>query len=82
MTVLPNHLEWKMFRYNDPTIPLVLTDLGRLRGDAEPESVVDGKYKAVRIELGLPSSSYATMAVREILKTDTSPSFHSSLNEH
>lgn len=82
MIVQPAHMEWKMFRYSDPTIPLVLTDLDRLRGDVEPESEADGKYEALRIGLTLPSSSYATMAVREILKTETSPSFHSSLNDY
>ena len=69
-----------MFRYNDPTIPLALTDLARTRGDPEPASEVDGKYEALRIELSLPSSSYATMVVRDILKTDTSASFHSSIS--
>ena len=38
-------------------------------------------YKALVVEFGLPSSSYATMALREITKMDMSAQFHVTLNE-
>lgn len=40
-----------------------------------------GSLKAVKVEFSLPSSCYATMAIRELLKMDTSPAFQTSLNE-
>ena len=39
-----------------------------------------GKFKALKMELSLPSSTYATMAVREVLKCSTSPSHQATLN--
>jgi len=39
-----------------------------------------GKYKALKMELSLPSSTYATMAVREVLKCNTSAAYQATLN--
>ncbi|XP_028412402.1 pseudouridylate synthase 7 homolog [Dendronephthya gigantea] len=83
MVVKPESLSWEITCYDDPTVSLVETDYDRMMGVTKPAvSCSDGKYKALRMEFTLPSSSYATMLVREILKTDTSPSYHSSLNRH
>lgn len=58
--------------YNSETDTLIRSDLEELRGEPEPESIENGSQKALILEFSLPSSSYATMALREILKCDTS----------
>lgn len=40
----------------------------------------EGKYLALRMEFSLPPSSYATMAIREVLKLDTSIKKQTQLN--
>ncbi|PVD25207.1 hypothetical protein C0Q70_15705 [Pomacea canaliculata] len=80
MVVRPADLEWRTFLYDDYTIPLALSDLDRLENISEPKSCPGGKLCAVRLSFTLPSSCYATMALREVLKTDTSPSHQITLN--
>lgn len=59
-------------KYNTENETLIRSDLEELRGEPEPKSIEDGSQKALIVEFSLPSSSYATMALREILKCDTS----------
>ncbi|KAK5574628.1 hypothetical protein RB653_009881 [Dictyostelium firmibasis] len=66
-----NDLTYKIFNYDDFTIPLALSDIEILKGSTEPVNVQDGKHKAVRVCFNLPSSTYATMAYREILKSSS-----------
>ena len=40
-----------------------------------------GSLKALKVEFTLPPASYATMAIRELIKMETSPSFQTSLND-
>lgn len=37
--------------------------------------------KALKLAFTLPASCYATMAIRELLKTSTSVAFHKTLNQ-
>lgn len=68
-------------RYNDVTLPLTLSDLDVLEGKLPPKSIEDGSRIALKIEFSLPSSTYATMVLREILKTETSSHYQSLLNQ-
>ncbi|KAL1497061.1 hypothetical protein ABEB36_008086 [Hypothenemus hampei] len=77
-----NDFDWKIMHYNNPTDNLIQSDLEELNGEAEPQSVEDGKYKAVVLAFNLCSSSYATMVLREILKCNTSSSAQASLNHY
>nr|CAI5848544.1 unnamed protein product [Callosobruchus analis] len=73
---------WKLMFYNSPTDNLIRSDFDELREIPEPTSAENGKYKALLIEVNLPTSSYATMLLREILKTDTASSAHAKLNDY
>jgi len=68
---LPGDLTWSHYRYNDPTYPLALNDKEILDGKAEAVSVPDGKWLATSMEFSLPSSTYATMFLREVTKEPT-----------
>eukprot|EP01094_Clydonella_sp_ATCC50884_P017215 TRINITY_DN2956_c1_g3_i1.p1 TRINITY_DN2956_c1_g3~~TRINITY_DN2956_c1_g3_i1.p1 ORF type:complete len:773 (+),score=243.69 TRINITY_DN2956_c1_g3_i1:249-2321(+) len=63
-------VEWKIMRY-DELEPLVLSDMDRIKGKPEPQSKPDGEHKAVVVAFTLPSSCYATMALREAMKRST-----------
>lgn len=81
IVIRPSNVDHEIVNYNDHTMPLFLTDLDKLSGKEEPCGVPDGQYKAVRARFNLPSSSYATVALREILKIDMSSPFQTKLNE-
>lgn len=81
LLVKPSLMSWRWLRYNDVKQPLVVTDKEALSGALEPESVPDGKYWALQLEFTLPTSTYATMALREVLRSDTSSAYQSTLNQ-
>lgn len=81
LLVKPSIMSWRWMRYNDVKQPLALTDKDRINGAQEPQSVPDGKYWALQMEFTLPTSTYATMALREVLRCDTSSAYQSTLNQ-
>lgn len=76
----PENVEWEIVRYDQADIPLTLTDQERMEGKPQPERIPDGKYLALILNLTLKSSQYATMAIREVCKQDTSAGFQATLN--
>lgn len=78
--VKPADVSWSHHQYNDYTLPLTLSDWDILKKQKLPDPVEIGKFKAVVLELTLPPSCYATMALREVLKQDTSAAHQTSLN--
>ncbi|KAK0085544.1 hypothetical protein PV325_004948 [Microctonus aethiopoides] len=69
---LPENLTWRIINYKEIHDELIRTDIDDLRGNEGPKDNPDGKYKALILEMSLKPSTYATMALREILKHDTS----------
>jgi tRNA pseudouridine13 synthase len=78
--IKPNDIKWKFLRYNDFKIPLSQSDLSIMAGDSPPSECPDGTKGALQLQFSLPSSSYATMALRELLVTDTSSHAQTILN--
>lgn len=68
----PENLQWKMVSYENPHDDLIVSDLETLKGAKEPEAKEGATKKALLLDFHLPSAAYATMALREILKVDTS----------
>ncbi|CAM0137074.1 multisubstrate pseudouridine synthase 7 [Umbelopsis sp. WA50703] len=74
----PSQLDWSFIRYDDPNKKLCQTDADLLKGEAELTSD-EGPYLALRLNLSLSTSQYATMALREIMKQQTSSGYHAGL---
>jgi tRNA pseudouridine13 synthase len=61
-------------RYNDPDVALSQSDEDQLLGlDAPPteEEAKEGKFAALQVRLTLGTSSYATMALRQVIFVDS-----------
>ncbi|XP_047675266.1 pseudouridylate synthase 7 homolog isoform X5 [Tachysurus fulvidraco] len=78
--ICPKDVSWELIHYDDPRVPLVHTDVEKLENKPAPVYLTDGKYKALKMEFSLPPSTYATMAIREVLKMDTSIKNQTQLN--
>lgn len=74
----PGNLEYEIVNYEDDSIQLVRTDLEILQAKKRGEQLdrtikpEGGSKKAVILKMQLGVSSYATMALREFMKADTS----------
>lgn len=72
-------MSWSVLRYTDPDVSLAQADEDKLLAFDPPAVVQDGKFLALQINLTLGTAAYATMALREITKADTSSHAQSSL---
>ncbi|KAF7391993.1 hypothetical protein HZH68_011536 [Vespula germanica] len=70
---IPLDLSWKIMRYKAKHDDLISSDIDEMKQVTPPKDNPDGEYKALIVEMSLGASTYATMALREILKHDTSP---------
>lgn len=77
-----SNLSWYTLQYNDPNCNLIRSDWEEFQGEEEPKSIPNGQYKALIIDMCLKRSIYATMVLREILKTDTSTASQTKLNDY
>uniref|UniRef100_A0A669CZK3 Pseudouridylate synthase 7 homolog n=1 Tax=Oreochromis niloticus TaxID=8128 RepID=A0A669CZK3_ORENI len=78
--IRPTDVSWSVINYDDPRVSLVHSDFEKLENKPAPVFNKEGKYRALRMEFSLPPSTYATMAIREVLKLDTSIKKQTQLN--
>ena len=76
---MPKELSWTVMRYTDPDISLAQSDEDELLKFDPPVMDQEGKFLALQIRLTLGTASYATMALREITKADTSSHYQMNL---
>ncbi|KAF8314759.1 pseudouridine synthase [Clavulina sp. PMI_390] len=77
----PKELSWRILKYTDPEVPLAQSDEDKILGFDPPGPREDGMFSALQIELQLGTACYATMALREVTKTDTSAHYQSVLTQ-
>ena len=75
----PVNLSWSVLKYTDPDVPLAQSDEDKLLGFEPPVIDENGKFVALQVNLQLNTAAYATMALREITKTDTSSHHQTNL---
>eukprot|EP00039_Didymoeca_costata_P007887 m.104872 g.104872 ORF g.104872 m.104872 type:complete len:615 (-) comp13862_c0_seq3:107-1951(-) len=82
--VVPDDLKWEEREYTDVTLPLIQSDLTLLEnkiGDQDKQDTSSKQHRrALILTFSLPPSTYATMLVREIIKSPTTSSYMASLN--
>lgn len=67
----PSNVSWKSVQHSDMNEDLLVSDIDILSGKSpHKESDGSGSLRALLIDLTLPSSTYATMALRELMKID------------
>ncbi|XP_042208197.1 pseudouridylate synthase 7 homolog isoform X2 [Homarus americanus] len=81
LIVRPTNVNGTLCYYKDSSKPLIQSDMDKLREvEVKDNILTEGPHKAVILEMTLPASSYATVALRELLKMDTSSQFQATLN--
>lgn len=66
-------------RYTDPDVSLAQSDEDHILGFDTPVTEQDGPFLALQIQMQLGTAAYATMALREVTKTDTSSHHQTTL---
>ncbi|XP_036338142.1 pseudouridylate synthase 7 homolog [Rhagoletis pomonella] len=74
LLIHPRGLTWKFRKYSSAEESLIVSDWDVVTGRYEPiqEDCEVGDFKALLLDFCLPRSAYATMFLRELLKSDTS----------
>uniref|UniRef100_A0A2K6JUC2 Pseudouridine synthase 7 n=1 Tax=Rhinopithecus bieti TaxID=61621 RepID=A0A2K6JUC2_RHIBE len=78
--IRPQNVSWEVVAYDDPKIPLFNTDVDNLEGKPPPVFASGKQIQGSENGFSLPPSTYATMAIREVLKMDTSIKNQTQLN--
>lgn len=73
-------MSWRFHAYDDPDADILISDFEILEGKSSAES--QGQQTALILEFTLPSSTYATMALREAMKVDMGKGNQAKLTEN
>ena len=87
----PSDVDFEIKLYSDPLQPLIQTDLMAIQGEEldcvdvtdttqKEEASNEKELVAMIIGFSLPSSAYATIALRELMKRPTSAEYQTTLN--
>jgi tRNA pseudouridine13 synthase len=78
--IKPENFTWKFMKYQGQNADLIISDYSKMLKDPEPQDEPEGEHKALILDFVLPPSAYATMALREVMKCDTSVGHHINLD--
>ncbi|XP_024545318.1 pseudouridylate synthase 7 homolog isoform X2 [Selaginella moellendorffii] len=87
LLVKPIDFEWRLSSYSDARNPLTKTDMDLLQDpstslpEEDANSTQGPSLLALQLQFTLPTSAYATMAIREVMKMSTSVSVHKLLSQ-
>lgn len=83
----PNDVQWDILRYVDPLQPLIQTDLMKATGEdlkpfpkANGSGACDENLLGMVVSFTLPPSSYATIALRELMRRPTVSEYQKQLS--
>jgi tRNA pseudouridine13 synthase len=77
----PQDVSWQIMQYTDPDVGLTQADEDVLLGYEKAKEDNEGMFRALQIRFTLGTAAYATMALRELLKTETGSQHQASLTQ-
>ncbi|KAJ2498559.1 multisubstrate pseudouridine synthase 7 [Coemansia sp. RSA 1972] len=80
--IKPRDFSYEWMRYNDDTLPLARSDSDAIEGKHDPESIEFGQKVALKLKFDLPSSAYATMLLRELMRSETAAGYQTQLSNN
>ncbi|KAJ2129569.1 multisubstrate pseudouridine synthase 7, partial [Coemansia sp. RSA 788] len=80
--IKPRDFMYEWMRYNDDALPLARSDSDAIEGKHDPESIEFGQNVALKLKFDLPPSAYATMLLRELMRTETAAGYQTQLSNN
>ncbi|KAI8323175.1 tRNA pseudouridine synthase D [Martensiomyces pterosporus] len=80
MVIKPRDFAYEWMRYNNDKLPLARSDSDAIEGKHVPESIEFGEHVALKLAFDLPSSAYATMLLRELMRQETASGHQTRLS--
>ncbi|KAJ2314914.1 multisubstrate pseudouridine synthase 7 [Coemansia sp. Cherry 401B] len=81
IVIRPRDFSFEWMRYSDDTLPLARSDSDAIENKHVPESIEFGDHLALKLKFDLPSSAYATMLLRELMRQETASGYQSQLSK-